>query len=386
MKTLFHFSFILQILILSNTLTYGQIKIISNGNVGIGTSNPASKLEVQGSTTLWGNIQIFRGEDPENHLFVGAETHFDGNVGINNLHPAFPLDVSGTSHFDGNVGINVSDPIFPLHVKGNSFFSTVSYSSWGIKIDDTGYMGGAAIYPVGPNYLGKSTNPWYEFWVNQPIHVSDERFKTNILDIENALSRILKVRTIKYDLSEYYFTKSNNSSSLVNSPSAKNRFGFLAQDLLTLFPEVVAYDSATDVYGVKYTEMIPVIVAAIKEQQKIIEDQNRVIQDLQNVLNGSKKAAEINSNLDDNIAYILQNRPNPFDQTTEIEYFLPEETQNAIIYLFNMEGNILESVPLTSLGHSSIEIDGGRLQAGMYIYSLIVNGTEIDSKRMILTK
>ena len=51
-----------------------------------------------------------------------------------------------------------------------------------------------------------------------------------------------------------------------------------------------------------------------------------------------------------------------------------------------MQGTLLKTVNLSNTGKGSIIINGGELNAGMYMYSLVANGKEIDTKRMILTK
>ncbi len=69
---------------------------------------------------------------------------------------------------------------------------------------------------------------------------------------------------------------------------------------------------------------------------------------------------------------------------TEIKYFLPENAENAVLYVFSLNGNMLLSKPLTKTGNGSITISGSELEAGMYIYTLAIGGVEVDSKRMIL--
>ena len=49
-------------------------------------------------------------------------------------------------------------------------------------------------------------------------------------------------------------------------------------------------------------------------------------------------------------------------------------------------GRLLQSLPISSFGHGSVTISGSTLQAGMYVYSLVVDGQMVDTKRMILTK
>ena len=58
------------------------------------------------------------------------------------------------------------------------------------------------------------------------------------------------------------------------------QFGFIAQEFENIFPEVVKTE--TDGYkSINYSEMIPVLLEAVKEQQKIIEDLTKRIEALE---------------------------------------------------------------------------------------------------------
>jgi hypothetical protein len=81
---------------------------------------------------------------------------------------------------------------------------------------------------------------------------------------------------------------------------------------------------------------------------------------------------------------LYQNTPNPFQVKTEIRYFLPEEVKTAKIYIFNMQGSLIKKLNADRSG--SVEIKGADLSAGMYLYTLVTDGKEVDTKRMILTK
>ena len=83
---------------------------------------------------------------------------------------------------------------------------------------------------------------------------------------------------------------------------------------------------------------------------------------------------------------LYQNNPNPFSQETKIRYFLPETSGNAIIIIYNLQGQELASYNLTKKGEQDCVIQGSELMAGMYVYALIVDNQLVDSKRMILTK
>ena len=85
------------------------------------------------------------------------------------------------------------------------------------------------------------------------------------------------------------------------------------------------------------------------------------------------------------MATLAQNTPNPFSERTTIRFTLPENAQNAFIYIFDMSGKMQKQIPVDS-SMESVIIEGYELRAGMYIYSLVIGGKEIDTKRMILSK
>lgn len=60
--------------------------------------------------------------------------------------------------------------------------------------------------------------------------------------------------------------------------------------------------------------------------------------------------------------------------------------RNAVLYIYDMNGHQIDSRAITERGNASLTIEGNSLDAGMYLYSLITDGTVVDTKRMILTK
>ena len=172
--------------------------------------------------------------------------------------------------------------------------------------------------------------------------------------------------------------------------SDRNFYGFLAQDVQKLFPDLVYADSA-GMLSVDYIGIIPLLVNGLKEQQEQIDKQRLQIEELQAaVFSGAFRSdthtedktdiAQVNAAT----AVLYQNAPNPFSERTSIRYSLPESVKTADIYIFNMQGSVVKKI---SAGRSgTVEIQGSDLQAGMYLYSLIADGKEVDTKRMILTR
>jgi len=124
----------------------------------------------------------------------------------------------------------------------------------------------------------------------------------------------------------------------------------------------------------------------MQEQQQTIEDLQEEIAKFKSADNTKKHEAitpELNNVTE--TASVSQNRPNPFSESTTIEYFVPDATNQAMICIYDMNGTQLKCYTLQQTGAGSITIQGNELRAGMYLYTLIVDGKEADTKRMILT-
>lgn len=82
---------------------------------------------------------------------------------------------------------------------------------------------------------------------------------------------------------------------------------------------------------------------------------------------------------------LAQNRPNPFSETTVIDFEIMEDFRTAAIMIFDMQGILKRTLPVDHKGPGQVTILGYDLIPGMYLYSLVVDNHEIDTKRMILT-
>jgi hypothetical protein len=100
--------------------------------------------------------------------------------------------------------------------------------------------------------------------------------------------------------------------------------------------------------------------------------------------NGKVNIQEINKV--ENNSYLYQNQPNPFSKSTEINYFISENVNHASLLIFDIRGTLIRQIAIHHKGDSKTIINANELQAGTYIYTLLIDGKEIDSKKMILTK
>jgi len=222
------------------------------------------------------------------------------------------------------------------------------------------------------------------------IESSDARKKENIREISNALNIVLQLKAVKYDTKKdflYDETKVSKSEKDKFEIERKDKIGFLAQDVEKVIPEVVAYDDSSDTYGITYSRFVPILAEAIKEQQTIINDLIARIEKLEGNASKEKSATIENSSSDETQSATLnQNVPNPFTANTTINMYLPGTITRAVLYIYNMQGLQIKNYVIQERGNTSVDIEGYALDAGMYLYSLVADGKEVDTKKMILTK
>lgn len=220
---------------------------------------------------------------------------------------------------------------------------------------------------------------------------SDKRLKKDIKQEDNALEKIMKLKPVSY-------LYDKNASKWLNLEYNKTSHGFIADEVLEVFPEMVK-EFAEQVKGndkeveltrmfksVNYLQLISVLTKGMQEQQIQIEELKTQLKSASTnntfvLTDKTNLPAEI-----ENKAFtISQNTPNPFSDKTTISYTIPSNVKKATLVVFDMTGKMLLQYNLQA-GKNNLVINGNTLQAGMYLYSLLANGQEVLSKRMVLTK
>ncbi len=267
------------------------------------------------------------------------------------------------------------------------------------------------------NVNGLCWNTGGGFWI-----ASDQQFKNHIDSIPNALGIIKQLKAKTY----YMDTLNQNGLNF----SSKKQYGFIAQDVQQILPELVAashkpnmVDSlgniitqGLDFIGLNYIEFIPLLTRGIQEQSKIIDSmknnnaamQNQINQlaqmindccnapghrQMQNNNNGggnnnggdkSNPTSSTDVKLTDGQSIVLdQNVPNPFAEQTTINYYLPDNTGKAQMLFYNASGKLIQSVELTQKGQGQLNVFAQDLTNGMYTYTLVVDGKIAATKKMV---
>ena len=86
------------------------------------------------------------------------------------------------------------------------------------------------------------------------------------------------------------------------------------------------------------------------------------------------------------VVVLEQNIPNPFSESTVINYFIPDNINYAQMIFSDNYGKILKTVDITKSGSGAIKVYAANLSSGLYTYALMVDGKVVDSKKMVCTK
>jgi hypothetical protein len=78
-----------------------------------------------------------------------------------------------------------------------------------------------------------------------------------------------------------------------------------------------------------------------------------------------------------------QNMPNPFNDKTTITYNTPASFSTAQIVITSIEGKLIKAVNINTHGEGQLEMDTYDLGKGMYMYSLVIDGKTVETRKMI---
>jgi len=246
---------------------------------------------------------------------------------------------------------------------------------------------------------------------------SDINFKEDIKELDNPLTTVCKLHGVSFKYKERkpstdtlsYTDKFGTvhkippqgerpidttlmDPGLIDSLIAersRRHVGLIAQEVEKVAPDLVrtAPDGRK---AIEYTYIIGLLIEATKEQNNHI---NQLKEEVKNLLDYQNKANseqtkstnnENESNQKNNVLY--QKVPNPFSVNTKIRYQVEKSSKNVSILILNMQGTLLKSFENLNFYEGEIQIIGNEFNPGMYYYCLIVDGKEIDTKKMILTK
>jgi len=353
---------------------------------------------------------VFIGDESGHSNTTGSSNVFIGNSVANNAN-------SGNNNVDIGAQADNDDGSNMTIIGYNASVSATGLSN------STALGNGASVGASNSIVIGNSSVTsigGYAAWTN----LSDGRMKRNISENVPGMEFISQLRPVTYTLdiqgiNKFYGLKEDPALTTVIEKKEKIVYtGFIAQEVEKAANSIGYNFSGVDkpendqktLYGLRYSDFVVPIVKGMQEQQqtiKTLQNQNSQLQqEIANqnsrlatleeklgelTLNNTSSPAQNNTNaiLQDNTtatARLDQNIPNPFDGSTIIGYFIPANAQSAIITVSTQTGQAIKTFVITGRGNGQVEFDSQTLFTGMYLYNLVVDGVQIDSKKMSIVK
>jgi hypothetical protein len=243
----------------SDSLVLGSISGINGATadtkIGIGTTAPTHAFDVHGPVRLRG------AKNNHTNLLIQTAGGFGDDVSLDFVKRD-NTTVSASIVFNGFTDQTAHRADIRLYTRS----STDTTDAVGrVVISDTGNL-----QPFSDNAysLGINTARWKDVWaVNGTIQTSDARLKRDVRGLGVGLAEVMRLRPVSFRWRE--------------GTDTATHLGLLAQEVEQVVPEVVRRgDAAGGPLGVSYTELTPVLVKAVQQQQGQITAQQQTIEEL----------------------------------------------------------------------------------------------------------
>jgi hypothetical protein len=339
-----------------------------NNTYCIGTRGAAKgEGSTIGNFGVWGQCQT----QDANSVNVGV---MGRGVNGSNGEPALVnIGVHGRAECSGGGG-------------GGTKFNCGVYGTNGNCTDSTG-TGGP--YPTGSfaGYFGGNVLVTGNVWA-----LSDERLKENIKPIERITDRLGKVKTYSYNF------KQGTGLAL---PNGSIEYGVLAQQLETVFPELVqsvnvikqkedSYRDIETVKSVEYGGFIPLLIQANNELNEKLQslDPEKIAASLAAL---KEKIAALEKNLES--AAVGQNKdldsylnayPNPTtsEMTIDVKRL---NCNNCVLMITDLSGKLVRQYEIRST-EEKFRLSANDFQSGVYQCNLIADGKVASGIKIAFTK
>jgi hypothetical protein len=380
-----------------------QLKVDSTGHVAIASSlsNFVPKLSVGDSPYYASSLNVSiaiaakpNAIDHRNNIAIEGLVTADQNFTSERNYGVLGITSINSSH-----GYNYG-------VSGMISFNNLNSNSGGAGIYGTDY---AYLYNYPDNLHGL-----YAAYFHGGVYLSgqttalelytpaDDRLNENVgsmarndEDGMRTLDNLLRMNVLEYNTKKHTQERTQEEISEMTDEmrasyemmkkdeekmASRLHFGLSAQELQEIYPDLVM-EGQDGYLAINYIELVPLLIRSIQDLKQELDELKYE--------EGNKykvpQTADVEALNTKSKCMFYQNTPNPFREMTVIRFKLSDDVKDASICIFDMSGKLLKKLPV-SRGMESVSVSGYEMGEGMFLYSLVVNGREIDTKRMIITE
>ncbi len=384
---------------------------VQNGTLGLWNTGGSDGLHLA-LTDSGDHIHFVHDSTTDTLMTINGHNE---RIGIRNTDPTYTMDVR---HISGVPGATAGNGLTIRNQagSGDDHWTLYNWSSGNFSLYKAGTLRGTFSGTDG-NYTP----------------TSDRRLKSDIVELPSQMDKIMKLKPSTYNFKA--------------QEGKEKSYGLIAQEVREIYPELAPIIESTtegaarDLYGVTYTEFVPVLIKGIQELNGAVEEKDEAIEeltnqvalledkldkienldavlaqvdalddklkDLENVKNeietlkndlqscclgsntGSKEVSTSTTVVDlsdKDRAVLEQNAPNPFNKETNISFYIPEKVGKAHMVFSDMNGKELRTVNINDRGFGQVFLSAGELSVGTYLYTLFVDGKKVATKQMVLTR
>jgi hypothetical protein len=204
--------------------------------------------------------------------------------------------------------------------------------------------------------------------------LSDSILKFNHFDIQSPLDKIQMLQPY------YYNTYSIDDSQNLTMNA---EYGFFSQEVESTLAEVNITKDIHDGKLLDYDQIIPLLVAAMKEQQMQIDALTQMVNTCCN--SNLEKSSSV-SLLKAEKSEITNLSPNPNSGVFKIDYVTTSEAKRVTFEVIDLNGKVQKSIEagLNGQHSNSFQMELLGYKPGIYSVKMLVDGISTDTKKIFI--
>jgi hypothetical protein len=186
----------------------------------------------------------------------------------------------------------------------------------------------------------------------------------HVISYEELLNNVMQLNAVEYN-------KKNEN---------ERKVGILTEDYVKYLPQTTK--EVENQIGIEFMPTIAILYSCIQELKYQLDDRTNLLVEVIMARGSDASVDRVRAALGSRLCSIT---PIPAKEQAIIKYLLADDVQEATISICDMSGKMVQKVPVKP-SDTSVTISCSGMSAGIYLCSLVLNGKEVNTLRMIISK